>query len=255
MRARDVMTAEVVTVSPGTGIMDAARLMLDRRISGAPVVDDGGRLVGIISEGDLMRRAELTTEGQPWWLAAAASPEEKARAYTKAYGLTVGDVMTKDVVTIGEEEPLDRIAMLFEARGIKRAPVLRDGKIVGIVSRANLLQGVAAGRFGKRRRGGQRGPLGNHGDRKGGGRRARLARRRHRRRRNLPPLGQRGVRGRARRAARRRRDDEGRARGEGPRADSPAVGRFSGARIELASPARLLTDADRRTAWNDACTR
>ncbi len=144
MRAGDVMTREVVTVSPGTSVPELARLMLDRRISGVPVVDELGRLVGLVSEGDLMRRVELVTERRPWWADPAASAEETARAYVKAHGLKARDVMTANVVTIDEHEPLDRIAMLFEARGIKRAPVLRDGKIVGIVSRANLLQGLAA---------------------------------------------------------------------------------------------------------------
>ena len=144
MRAGDVMTREVVTVSPGTSVPELARLMLDRRISGVPVVDESGRLVGLVSEGDLMRRVELVTERRPWWADPAASAEETARAYVKAHGLKARDVMTANVVTIDEHEPLDRIAMLFEARGIKRAPVLRDGKIVGIVSRANLLQGLAA---------------------------------------------------------------------------------------------------------------
>ncbi len=144
MRAGDVMTTEVVTVSPDTGVPDLARLMLDRRISGVPVVDSAGKLVGIVSEGDLMRRAELVTERRPWWAGLAGSPEEKASAYIKAHGLTVKEIMTRDVATIDEHEPLDRIAMLFEERGIKRAPVVRDGKLVGIVSRANLLQGLAA---------------------------------------------------------------------------------------------------------------
>jgi CBS domain-containing protein len=144
MRAGDVMTTEVVTVSPETGVPDLARLMLDRRISGVPVVDSAGKLVGIVSEGDLMRRAELVTERRPWWAGLAGSPEEKANAYVKAHGLTVMEIMTRDVATIDEHEPLDRIAMLFEERGIKRAPVVRDGRLVGIVSRANLLQGLAA---------------------------------------------------------------------------------------------------------------
>ena len=146
MKARDVMTADVVTIGPGASVAEAAKLMLDRRISGVPVVDGAGKVVGLISEGDLMRRAELLTEQRPWWLALAKSPEEKATAFAKAHGLKVADVMTKDVVSIDEDAPLDRIAMLFEGRGIKRAPVLRDGKLVGIVSRANLLQGVAMGK-------------------------------------------------------------------------------------------------------------
>jgi CBS domain-containing protein len=145
MKARDVMTAEVVTVTPETSVADAAKLMLDRHISGVPVVDGDGRLVGIISEGDLMRRAELTTEARPWWTALAVSAEERAEAYSKAYGMKVGEVMTREVATIDENEPLDAIAMLFETRHIKRAPVLADGKLAGIVSRANLLQGLASG--------------------------------------------------------------------------------------------------------------
>ena len=144
MRARDIMTASVVTVSPETDIAEAVKLMLDRQISGVPVIDASGRLIGILTEGDLMRRAELVTGRQSWWINPISSPEQEAKAYVKAHGLKVKDVMTKEVVTINEQEPLDRIAMLFEERGIKRTPVLRGGKVVGIVSRANLLRTLAA---------------------------------------------------------------------------------------------------------------
>ena len=144
MRARDIMTASVVTVSPETDIAEAVKLMLDRQISGVPVIDASGRLIGILTEGDLMRRAELVTGRQSWWINPISSPEQEAKAYVKAHGLKVKDVMTKEVVTINEQEPLDRIAMLFEERGIKRTPVLRGGKVVGIVSRANLLRSLAA---------------------------------------------------------------------------------------------------------------
>ena len=106
--------------------------------------DDSGRLIGILTEGDLMRRAELVTGRQLWWINPISSPEQEAKAYVKAHGLKVKDVMTKEVVTINEQEPLDRIAMVFEERGIKRTPVMRSGKIVGIVSRANLLRSLAA---------------------------------------------------------------------------------------------------------------
>ena len=144
MRARDIMTTNVVSVSPETDIAEAVRLMLERQISGVPVIDDSGRLAGILTEGDLMRRAELATGRQSWWINPTSSPEQEAKAYVKAHGLKVKDVMTKEVVTINEQEPLDRIAMVFEERGIKRTPVMRSGKIVGIVSRANLLRSLAA---------------------------------------------------------------------------------------------------------------
>jgi CBS-domain-containing membrane protein len=143
------MTADVVTVSPETSIAEAAGLMLARRISGVPVTLASGQLVGILTEGDLMRRAELVTAQRPWWLALASSPEERAANYVKSHGLKVKDVMTKDVVTVDEHAPLDQTAMLFEERGIKRAPVVSDGKVIGIVSRANLLQGLAAAKTGE----------------------------------------------------------------------------------------------------------
>lgn len=146
MKASDVMTTNVISVGPEMKVAEAAQLMLDRRISGVPVIDSAGQLAGMVTEGDMMRRAELATGGRPWWLSTAASAEEKAVAYTKAHGLKVSDVMTREVVTLQEDEPLDRIAMLFEERGIKRAPVVRHGKVVGIVSRANLLQGIVAGK-------------------------------------------------------------------------------------------------------------
>jgi CBS domain-containing protein len=141
------MTTNVVTVSPETDIAEAVRLMLERQISGVPVIDDSGRLVGILTEGDLMRRAELVTGRQSWWINPISSPEQEAKAYVKAHGLKVKDVMTKEVVTINEQEPLDRIAMVFEDRRIKRTPVMRSGKIVGIVSRANLLRSLATKRI------------------------------------------------------------------------------------------------------------
>jgi len=147
MRARDIMTTNVVTVSPETDIAEAVRLMLERQISGVPVIDDSGRLAGILTEGDLMRRAELVTGRQSWWINPISSPEQEAKAFVKSHGLKVKDVMTKEVVTINEQEPLDRIAMVFEERGIKRTPVMRSGKVVGIVSRANLLRSLATKRI------------------------------------------------------------------------------------------------------------
>lgn len=146
MRARDIMTTNVVSVSPETEIAEAVRLMLERQISGLPVIDDSGRLAGILTEGDLMRRAELVT-GRQSRRTHPTSPEQDAKAYVKAHGLKVKDVMTREVVTINEQEPLDQIAMVLEERGIKRTPVMRSGKIVGIVSRANLLRGLATKRI------------------------------------------------------------------------------------------------------------
>ncbi len=145
MQAKDVMTANVVTVQPGTGVPEIARLLLKHRISAVPVVDADQRVLGIVSEGDLMRRTETDTEGRhSWWLEAMLSAEDRAREYIKTHGRKAGDVMTRNVVTVTEDTPLYEIAGLLEKHHIKRVPVTRDGRLIGIVSRANLLHGFAA---------------------------------------------------------------------------------------------------------------
>lgn len=143
MQAKDVMSVEVVTVSPDTPVAEIARRLIARRISAVPVVDDAGRPVGIVSEGDLLRRPEASGERHPsWWLRLIAEPEEQAREYVKSHGRLARDVMTRDLVTVGEDASLEEIATLLEKHRIKRVPVVSDGKLVGIVSRANLIQGV-----------------------------------------------------------------------------------------------------------------
>lgn len=145
MKAKHVMTKAVVSVGPITNVQEIARLLLKRRISAVPVVDDRGRVIGMVSEGDLMRRPESRTEGRvSWWLDLLGGPEERARTYLKSHGLTAGDVMTRKVITAAENIPLEKIATLLERNRIKRVPILRHSKLVGIVSRANLLHGLAA---------------------------------------------------------------------------------------------------------------
>ena len=143
MRAIDIMTKDVVTVSPETSVWDAAALMLRQRISGIPVVDSSGKLIEIVTEGDLMRHAELR---MPPRTDLGSSSENEAKAYVKAHGLKVKDVMTRDVVTVDEHESQERIATVLEERGIKRVPVMQGSRMTGIVSRANLLRSLAAGR-------------------------------------------------------------------------------------------------------------
>jgi CBS domain-containing protein len=144
MQAKDVMTQNVFTVRPDTPVAEIARLLLDRHISAVPVVDAQDRIVGIVSEGDLLRRPETGTEKRlSWWLRMLADPDTLARQYTKSHGSDAQTIMTRDVVTVSEESELADIAQLLERKRIKRVPVVRDGRLVGIVSRANLLQGLA----------------------------------------------------------------------------------------------------------------
>jgi CBS domain-containing protein len=148
MRAADVMTTDVITVDPDTTIQALATLLAERGISGTPVVDSSERLVGIISEGDLLHRSEIGTarrhrvRRRSWWLDHFAS--ELARDYIKSHGRTVKDIMTRDVVTVSEDTDLGDVAALLEAKRIKRVPVVRDTKIVGIISRANIVRAVGA---------------------------------------------------------------------------------------------------------------
>jgi CBS-domain-containing membrane protein len=145
MKARDVMATPVITVKPSSLVQDVARLLLGRRISAVPVIDDDGRLVGIVSEGDLIRRAEVGTERRhSWWLRLLTGSDALAGDYVKAHARSVADIMTRDVITVGPETPLSEIATLLERKAIKRVPVVQDGQVVGIVSRANLVQAVAS---------------------------------------------------------------------------------------------------------------
>jgi CBS domain-containing protein len=144
MKASDVMTTKVVTVTPDHSVRHAAKIMLDNHVSGVPVIDDGGRLVGIISEGDLLRRSEL---GLDAIVSPSRSPEEQARLYVKAHAWKVGDVMSDKLVTVDKDTDLAHIATLMEENDIKRVPVIRHGGLIGIVSRADLLRAVASARL------------------------------------------------------------------------------------------------------------
>ena len=148
MRAMDVMTTGVITVDPDMSVQAVAKLLSERGISGVPVVDAADRLVGIVSEGDLLHRVETGTERltgrrRSWWLDTIASDRELARDYVKSHGRTAKDVMTCEVISVTETTDLAEIAMLLETKRIKRVPVLREGQIVGIVSRANLVRALA----------------------------------------------------------------------------------------------------------------
>jgi CBS domain-containing protein len=145
MKACDVMVSPVITVKPSTTVKEVAELLLERRISAVPVLDDKGKLIGIVSEGDLMRRAEIGTERRrSWWLRVLTGDNALASDYVKAHARTVTDVMTRNPITASPDTPLHEIATLLEKRAIKRVPIVRDGELVGIVSRANLLQGLAS---------------------------------------------------------------------------------------------------------------
>jgi CBS domain-containing protein len=144
MIARDVMTRNVISVPPDGTVADAVQLMLDRGISGLLVVDASGVLVGIVTEGDLLRRDELGTERRrSWWLRLLASPGRQAADFTRTHGRKVDDVMTRDVISVDANAPLEQIVALMEEHRIKRVPVLEGDRVVGVVSRADLLRALA----------------------------------------------------------------------------------------------------------------
>jgi CBS domain-containing protein len=143
MLVADVMSRTLVTVMPGHSVRHAAQIMLDHHVSGVPVLDGEGNLVGILTEGDLLRRIEYGLTGStPHWI-GAVSHEGAARDFVKSHSWRVGDVMTRSVVTVQETASLADVAVLFGTRGIKRAPVLRGTQLVGLVSRADLLRIIA----------------------------------------------------------------------------------------------------------------
>ena len=145
MNAADVMVTNVITVGPDARVHDVAHIFLTNRISAVPVVGSDGKILGIVSEGDLMRRAEAGTgRRRSWWLALLTGTDALAAEYVKEHSRMVADVMTRHVITAAPETPLGDIADILEKKGIKRVPIVKDGRIVGIVSRANLLQALAS---------------------------------------------------------------------------------------------------------------
>jgi CBS domain-containing protein len=145
MRAHQIMTRPVFSILPDTTIVEAATLMLRRHISGLPVVDKTGNLVGIVSESDFIRRSEIGTQRRRnRLLRFILGPGQAASDFVHEHGCKIAEVMTPNPVTITEDTPLDAIVALMEKRKLKRLPVMRDGQVVGIVSRANLLQAVAS---------------------------------------------------------------------------------------------------------------
>lgn len=144
MQAQDVMTQNVISVSPDDTIARAIRLMLQERISGLPVIDGVGRLVGIVTEGDFLRRTETATERKrPRWLELLMGPGRLADEYVHTHGRKVSEVMTADPVTVSEDAPLETVVALMEKKRVKRIPVMRGDKVIGVVSRANLLHALA----------------------------------------------------------------------------------------------------------------
>jgi len=144
MKAQDVMTQYVISVGPDDSLSRALRAMLQNDISGLPVLDTEGRLVGMITEGDLLRRTETATQKKrPRWIEFFVGPGRLAEEYVHTHGRKVSEVMTSAPVSVTEETPLEDVVTLMEKRRIKRVPVVRGDKVVGIVSRANLLHALA----------------------------------------------------------------------------------------------------------------
>jgi CBS-domain-containing membrane protein len=145
MKASDVMVSSVITVGPDQTVQEVADILLRNRISAVPVVNEAGDMVGIVSEGDLLNRPEAQTRHRKsWWLDALSSNEVLAVEYVKTHSRKVADVMTRNVITAAPDMTVAEVAALLEKNSIKRVPIVANGKIVGIVSRANLLQGLAS---------------------------------------------------------------------------------------------------------------
>ena len=146
MWARDVMTTSVIFATPEMSVREAARLLVEHSISAVPVKTADGKLIGIVSEGDLVHRREIGTGGRrrSWWLEFLASSRELAGEYVKEHAQMVKDLMTVDVITVNEDTPLSEVASLLERHRIKRVPVLKDGKMTGLVSRADLVRALAS---------------------------------------------------------------------------------------------------------------
>lgn len=145
MNARDVMVSDVVTVGPDDLVSKAVQLLVDHDISALPVVDANQRVIGILSESDLLHREKIGTEKhRAWWLEAVTPPSVLALDYAKSHGRRVAELMSENIISANEDTPISEIATLLEKHRIKRVPILKDGRLIGIVSRSNLVQALAS---------------------------------------------------------------------------------------------------------------
>jgi CBS domain-containing protein len=144
MKVSDIMTKDVISVKPTTSVHEAARTLVEHRISGVPVVDDAGRVVGLLTEGDLILRHK-PREHAPWWRAFFSDGEELAREYQKAVGMTVAEVMTRSVISVAPDLPVEAVATILDEHRIRRVPVVAEGRLVGVVSRGDLVRALASG--------------------------------------------------------------------------------------------------------------
>lgn len=143
MKVSDIMAREVLTVPPEASVREVASLMLERRISGIPVVDAEGRVLGVVSEGDLIRRPEIDTDqASRGWLSIFVSEEEQARDFVKSHGRRAREVMTQPAVCVAPDTPLDEAVRIMERHRIKRLPVLEHGKLVGLMTRADVVRAL-----------------------------------------------------------------------------------------------------------------
>lgn len=147
MQVQDVMTTTVVTVSPDTTIDDIVRILLDKGISAVPVVDEAGRVQGVVSEADLLHRPEIDTwKPRRWWLEMWKGDSELARNYTRTHGMRARDVMSTHLLQVTPETPLHDALLRMEGHGMRRVLVIDGKKLVGVVTRSNVVRGLLASR-------------------------------------------------------------------------------------------------------------
>jgi CBS-domain-containing membrane protein len=144
MKAKDIMTRDVVTVVPQSSVHEVAALLVKHRISGIPVTAPDGRLLGLVSEGDLVERAEVDADPKgKWWLEGFSDTEALANRYARAHGTTAAAVMTRRIATVGPDADLADVAHILQAHHIKRVPVVQDGKLLGIITRSDIVRAVS----------------------------------------------------------------------------------------------------------------
>jgi CBS domain-containing protein len=144
MKAQEIMTRDVITVRPDTLVRDIAALMVEKHISGVPVLTDNGKLIGMVSQSDLLHRAEVATERKhKWWFRIFADSGTLAREYAKAHGLKAHDIMSRYVISVRDDAELRDVADILDQRRVKRVPVVREDRLVGIITRGDLVRALS----------------------------------------------------------------------------------------------------------------